>query len=238
MELSIIIPAYNEANKIGKDVAAANDFLTEQRITGEIIIVDDGSEDGTAAAAGAVQTDKKIRVNILSLNRHRGKGFAVRSGVMQAEGKFILFADSGLCIPYQFAITGLDMIKRGECHIAHGSRKLPESTIRNPQTFSRRVSAGFFRWLMVHWIKITADLTDTQCGFKIYRGDIAGELYKKCESDGFLFDVEIILRALRSGYRIKEFPIQWTADRDSRLSLTKSPWGMMKELMRIKRKLK
>lgn len=238
MELSIIIPAFNEARKIGRDIEAAGQFLAKEKITGEIIVVDDGSADGTAAAAGKVQTAGQTPVVILSLAQHRGKGFAVRSGVAQAEGEFIMFADSGLCVPFQYAVTGLDLIKRGECHIAHGSRKLPESIIRNPQSFSRRVSAKFFRCLMIHWLKISTDLTDTQCGFKIYRGEIARKLYGQCESDGFMFDVEIILRALRSGYRIKEFPIQWTADRDSRLSLAKSPWGMMKELLRIKRKLK
>ena len=237
MELSIIIPAFNEANKIGEDVTAAGEFLTAQKITGEIIVVDDGSKDGTAAAAERVQTAEQTPVVILSLVRHRGKGFAVRSGIAQAEGEFIMFADSGLCVPFQYAVTGLNLIKRGECHIAHGSRKLPESIILNPQSFSRRVSAKFFRRLMINWLKLSTDLTDTQCGFKIYRGEIARELYGQCESDGFMFDVEIILRALRSGYRIKEFPVQWTADRDSRLSLAKSPWGMMIELLRIKRKL-
>jgi len=86
-------------------------------------------------------------------------------------------------------------------------------------------------------MKISAEFTDTQCGFKIYRGDTARRLYSQCISDGFMFDVEIIMRAKKQGYRIKEFPIEWTCDSDSRLSPTRSLWRILSELITIKRTL-
>ena len=79
------------------------------------------------------------------------------------------------------------------------------------------------------------ELTDTQCGFKIYKGDIARELYSQCVTDGFLFDIEIILRAQRKGYRIGEFPVEWACDPDSRLSVTRTPWPLLVELYKLKR---
>ena len=83
-------------------------------------------------------------------------------------------------------------------------------------------------------MKIPPELTDTQCGFKIYKGDIARHLYSECITDGFMFDIEIIIRAQKEGYRIKEFPINWSCDRDSRLSPTRSWWRVLSELMTIK----
>ncbi|MHC4623307.1 MAG: hypothetical protein ACYS4W_05325, partial [Planctomycetota bacterium] len=80
-------------------------------------------------------------------------------------------------------------------------------------------------------------ITDSQCGFKVYRGDVARKLYGECISDGFMFDVEIILRAQKEGYRIKEFPVEWVCDLDSRLSLTRAPWPVLSELITIKRRL-
>jgi hypothetical protein len=91
---------------------------------------------------------------------------------------------------------------------------------------------------VIHATKISAELTDTQCGFKIYRGDAARSLYGECVTDGFMFDIEVILRALSQGYQIKEFPIDWTCDPDSRLSPTRSIWQILAELIRIRAALK
>jgi len=92
-----------------------------------------------------------------------------------------------------------------------------------------------FHWFVILYMKIPAELTDTQCGFKIYKRDVARKLYYECSTDGFGFDIEIIMRAQKEGYRIKEFPINWTCDRDSRLSPTRSFWSILLELAAIKR---
>lgn len=237
MDLSIIIPVYNESDKIEADIKAAACFLTENRLTGEIIVVDDGSDDGTVAAAKSAGNFPDCAVKVVDNNEHRGKGFAVRTGVGEASGAFVMFVDSGLCVPYNYILPGLNLLKKAVCDIAHGSRKLPESKILIRQSRSRRVFAKLFRWLVSFWLKITPELTDTQCGFKIYRGDVAGKLYRECRIDGFMFDIEIILRAAKHGYRIKEFPIQWRADPDSRLTFKKSSGGVLAELYKIRRDL-
>ncbi len=119
-------------------------------------------------------------------------------------------------MPYKNALRGLDMLKSGACDLAHGSRKLPESRIERPQSWYRRILSRVFRWVIIRALKIPAGLTDTQCGFRMYRGDVARALYGACITDGFMFDLEIIMRASRANHRIREFPIEWTSDRDSR----------------------
>ena len=234
MDLSIIIPVWNESKKIINDIIAASDFLTESKLNGEIIIVDDGSSDDTIEVVRSVKISSNAIIHIIQNESHRGKGFAVCTGIQKSMGEYVMFADSGLCVPYSFAIKGLQLIKDKTCEIAHGSRKLQESKIIIPQTISRKISAKLFRWLVTFYMKIPKDQTDTQCGFKIYNGEIARTLYSKSKIDGFMFDIEIILMAKKNGIRIREFPIEWTADHDSRLSLVKTPWSMFKELSALR----
>jgi dolichyl-phosphate beta-glucosyltransferase len=147
----------------------------------------------------------------------------------------VMFADSGLCVPYHQALRGLRLIENGVYEIGHGSRQLKASTILKAQIWYRRFAARMFRWLVIHWLNLPSYLTDTQCGFKIYRGEAARQLYDECFTNGFIFDLEIILRARRHGYRIQEFPIVWTCDPDSRLSLARSPLVIWRELRKLKR---
>ncbi|HPD45517.1 MAG TPA: glycosyltransferase [Anaerohalosphaeraceae bacterium] len=237
MSLSIIIPAFEEGKKIARDIREATAFLKDHDIAGEIIVVDDGSQDDTAEAAERVPATVGIPCHVFRLDVNRGKGFAVRTGVAKAIGDHIMFADSGCCVPYENVLRGLEMIDKGECEIAHGSRKMDGCRINRPQSRWRRVCSRLFRWVVHSWLRMPSHLTDTQCGFKVYRGDVAKKLYAEAITDGFSFDVEIIIRAHRYGYRIKEFPVEWTCDCDSRISLRRTSFRVMRELLRIKRVL-
>ncbi len=233
MDFSIVIPAFNEAAKIGRDIEAAAAFFAENDLAGEIIIADDGSTDGTAGTAESVDLPDIVGRSIVRSENHCGKGHAVRSGIREACGDFVLFADSGLCVPFGNALRGLQLIRDGECDIAHGSRRLSDSIIRQPRSQTRRLVSGAFSALIPHVAGVPDDLTDTQCGFKLYRGDIARELYADCFTDGFLFDVEIILKACKKGHVIGEFPVEWTSDPDSRLNPLQHGFGMFAELLAI-----
>jgi len=239
MDISIVIPALNESKKISADIKAAATFLESNHLTGRVIVVDDGSSDGTGEVAKSVTPalPAGISLEVICYDSHRGKGYAVRAGIKQTVGKYVMFADSGCCVPYANVLDGLRLLKSGACDIAHGSRKLQESKIQKPQSWYRRICAGIFRWFINNSMKIGPEITDSQCGFKIYRGDVARSLYGQCVTDGFMFDVEIIMRARKQGYRIKEFPVEWACDRDSRLSPTRSLWRIVLELITIKRVL-
>lgn len=238
MDLSIVIPAYEESRKIAGDVEAAAAFLHDNNLTGEIIVVDDGSKDNTAEAAN-VNVPNDIELKIIRYGQHSGKGYAVRRGITQSTGRYVMFADSGNCVPYQDTLRGLELIKSGICDIAHGSRKMRDCHIEKAQNIYRRICSRIFHRFVIKIMKTPAELTDTQCGFKIYQGDIARELYSESITDGFTFDIEIILRALQKGYRIREFPLDWTCDPDTRLSPTRSArrifaelWGIRKNMSR------
>jgi len=235
MDLSIVIPAFEERTKIARDVEAAAAFLGGNHFAGEIIVVDDGSNDDTAEAAKNVEISPDVKLKVIRYEQHRGKGYAVRRGMKDTSGEYVMFADSGCCVPYKDTLRGLELLKSGACDIAHGSRKMRGCHIEKAQSLYRRVCSKIFHWFVIHDMKIPAEFTDTQCGFKMYRGDVARHLYGQCITDGFMFDIEIIMRAQKEGYRIKEFPIDWTCDRDSRLSPTRSSGRVLSELMTIRR---
>ncbi len=237
MDLSIVIPAFNEAAKIERDVLAAEAFLAGEALEGEILVVDDGSDDATCEAACAVGLRPGTRLRVLRFERHAGKGRAVREGMLRTEGRIVMFADAGLCVPFDNALRGMKLIEGGPCEIAHGSRKLASSLITLPQPFYRRAISKLFRAVVHAVMGIPWRLTDTQCGFKLYRGDVGRELYAATRSDGFVFDVEVLLRALRRGYRVKEFPVEWCCDIDSRLHPARSAAAILKDLVEIRLRL-
>ncbi|MBN1126990.1 MAG: glycosyltransferase [Sedimentisphaerales bacterium] len=235
MDISIIIPAFEESHKIRKDIETAWQFLQDHSLTGEIIVVDDGSSDDTALAAKAVGKELDAPLRVIRYEPNQGKGHAVRIGIVQSVGDYVMFADAGTCVPYDNALRGLEMIRSGQCDIANGSRRINGCQIDSQQTAIRRFCSKSFRKVIRLFMGIPRELTDTQCGFKVYRGEIARRLYALSKIDGFTFDVEIILLARQKGYRIREFPVDWTCDCDSRISIHKTSIHVFKELFRIRR---
>ena len=158
--------------------------------------------------------------------------------MVNSRGRYILFIDSGGCIPWEEIRRGLDPVMRNECDIAHASRRLPGSIIVRPQSWPRRLAAWLFRIAFTRLLGLPHDLSDTQAGLKIYRGESGRSLYRACGADGFLFDAEIILRARRAGCRIHEFPVTWKADPDSRLHMAGVLWPLLREALAIKKRLR
>ena len=235
MQLSIIIPALNEDAKIAQDIQAAIDFISKQNFTGEIIVVDDGSTDNTSQIAKQSVPPAGIELKVITFKHNKGKGAAVKAGFLESKGDLVMFADAGSCVPLEDALPGFDMINAGLCQIAHASRRHPETVINRAQTFFRRMTSLAFRKFAHILIGVPRNLSDTQCGFKIYKGAVAHKLYADLKTEGFVFDIEVVLRAKKAGYSIKEFPIHWTMDPDTRISASRNSLEILKEMFKIKK---
>lgn len=238
IELSIIIPVFNEAAKIQKDILAADDYCTSKNLSAEIIVVDDGSTDDTSKVVTKTASQINTHCFLEQLEQNFGKGRAVKTGILKSTGKYVLFADSGNCIPFSNMEPGLKMITSGKCLIAHGSRKLSDCSIQKSQSAYRKFCSDIFKSLLVGSINKRASLTDSQCGFKLYDGTIARQLYQQSIIDGFMFDIEIILLALANGHTITEFPVNWTCDLDSRLKPIQQFPKIIYDLIKLKKRFK
>jgi dolichyl-phosphate beta-glucosyltransferase len=236
LKISIIIPALNERDKIGRDLQAARDFLTSSNLEGEIIVVADGSTDDTIEAAEVfARTAPDVRV--LPLTSQRGKGAAIKRGIEVARGSIIMFADAGLCVPFEDALLGLALLDAGSCDLAHGSRSDPKTVVLRVQPLWRRLGSRAFRSLLYLVMGIPRTIGDTQCGFKLYHADVARALFADLFTAGYMFDVEIILRAVKRGYVIAGFPVRWSNDADSRYHPIKGTVQILRQLAKIRLRL-
>jgi dolichyl-phosphate beta-glucosyltransferase len=235
MDLSIVIPAYNERTKIRHDILDAADFVRREYLEAEILVADDGSSDGTVEEARRTAVTGPADLRVIPCNEHKGKGCAVRAGIAASRGEVILCVDSGRCVPFSAALPAMGWIRDSSCQVAIGSRRLPESRIVRGQPWHRRISSRALHRMLVLNFPELRDVPDTQCGFKVYSGPVGRELFRESIIDGFLFDVEILVRAMRKGYTVRQFPIEWTCDPDSRLSPGRSIGPVLAELARIRR---
>jgi glycosyltransferase involved in cell wall biosynthesis len=236
LDLSIVIPAFKEEAKIQVDIDAAFAFLEQERLRGEVIVVDDGSPDNTTAIARAAMS-KYPGLQVLSYLPNRGKGHALRYGIARARGRNVLFADAGLCVPYQIAKIALAMLDMRMCDVANGSRRM-RGSVKKAQPLYRRLGSQAFGIIIHTFMGIPGYISDTQCGFKAYRLSVAQRLYGESFTDGFMFDTEIILRALKEGYTILEFPVVWENDADTRFNPRTGSLRLLKELVVIRRGLR
>lgn len=215
--LSIVIPAYNEANRIGPSLRKISTYCGGRRDLCEIIVVDDGSLDGTDLVLREA-AEKNPLVRMIRQSSNTGKGCAVRQGILCAYGARIAFCDADLSSPIEELdqlIAHLDM----GYDIAIGSRVHKVSGKRVVRGPLRRTMATVFN-LLARGLLIR-NIADTQCGLKAFNRAAARDLFARQTVTGLAFDVELLWRAQRSGYRIAEVPVSWVEDADSRIR----PWS-------------
>ncbi|MCX7012344.1 MAG: glycosyltransferase family 2 protein [Candidatus Sumerlaeota bacterium] len=225
--LSVVIPAYNEERRIGATLQAIGAYLDKQTFSSEIVVVDDGSRDQTATVARRARPKARLLTNEIN----HGKGYTVRRGVSEARGEIILFSDADLSTPIEEFDGFLHHFKEG-ADIVIGSRALPQSRIERHQGRLRETAGRIFNQLL----RFAAGLPfhDTQCGFKAFRRPVAREVFARQRVEGWGFDAELIVIAMKRGYRIDEVPVRWVNSPDSRLRIWRDAPRMFLDLLRIR----
>ncbi len=201
--LSVVLPAYNEEARLPATLAAWSEFLAAQPYRWELVVADDGSRDGTAAAADDFASGHP-GVCVVRLPQNRGKGGAVREGVLAARGDVILFADADLGIPAHFAAAALATIDAG-ADVATGERSL--RTYASEERSVTRLLAGLAVQISRRVLALTF-VRDSQCGFKAFRRGAANAIFSRALIDSFAFDIEVLYLARRLGYRVRPFPVE------------------------------
>src|SRR5918996_5775383 len=204
---SIVIPCFNEAARIGKTLSATLDYLAAAAPESELIVVNDGSTDATATIAREVLSNTKIATRLLENFPNRGKGAAVRSGLLAAQKPIGLFSDADLSTPLEEIPKLIEPIANGEIDIAFGSRALDRGLIGVHQPWRREQAGRAFNLL----VRVATGLPfwDTQCGFKAFRLDVCRPILEAAKADGFGFDVELLYLAQQAKLRMREIPVRW-----------------------------
>lgn len=227
MEISVVIPSYNDRKRIDPTLKKFLKYLKKRFNKYEIIVVDDGSDDGTEKA---VSSYKNKGVRLIKNKKNMGKGFSVKRGVLSAKYSLVMFSDSDLATPIDELEKLMKFIKEYDVVIA--SRNMNESDVRTKQPFYRHIIGKTFPKIVN--LLILRGIKDTQCGFKLFKTEKAKKIFSLQTFNRFSFDVEILFIARKLGYKIKEVPVVWIDKKGSTVHPVKDGFNMLIDLFRIK----
>lgn len=225
--VSIVIPAWNEAQRIGATLERILQFSQQSPYAIDILVVDDGSTDSTSAVAGQYEG-----VSVLTLPVNRGKGAAVRAGMKASKGDIVLFSDADLSTPIEEFDNIIPAIAKGEADVSIGSRALDRSKVQVHQPWYRELMGRCFN--VIVQILVFRGITDTQCGFKAFSRKAILAVVDDATIDGFSFDVELLFLAKRAGMRIQQTPVVWINDDRSTVNPITDSLRMIVELFKIR----
>ncbi|HEX5386787.1 MAG TPA: dolichyl-phosphate beta-glucosyltransferase [Gemmatimonadales bacterium] len=228
--VSVVVPAYNEEGRLEPTVREIAEYFRASGRSIECIVVDDGSRDGTSGVAAALAAEFP-EVRLIRLAENRGKGYAVRSGMVNARGALVLFTDADGATPIA-ELERLEAAVAAGADVAIGSRGLAGAgvTVR-ARTYRRWIGRAFH--LLVRLLA-TGKYVDTQCGFKLFRGEVAHDLFSRMRTAGFGFDVELLVMAEQRGYAVAEVPVNWTHRAGSKVNLASDCLAMAWDVARVR----
>jgi dolichyl-phosphate beta-glucosyltransferase len=233
-KISIVVPAYNEAGRLGGSLRTIVAYLNDQREASELIVVDDGSIDNTAEVAEQSMGDAgAVATRVIRYEKNRGKGYAARTGLLAAQANIALFSDADLSTPITETPKLVDPIRRGKYDLTFGSRALDRRLIGVHQPWRREQGGRVFNLI----VRLATGLPfwDTQCGFKAFRMNVCRPLIETAQIDRFGFDVELIYLAHLARLRLCEIPVRWDNDPASKVAVMRDSWRMVDEVRRIRR---
>jgi len=230
LQYSIVIPAYNEQARIGATLDRVMAYLKDRCWAAEVLVVNDGSNDNTAAIV-QFAARRYPNLRLIENRENRGKGYSVRNGILQSRALIVMFTDADLSAPIEEAERLFAAIREG-ADIAIGSRWLDRSRQTLRQPIYRRFFGRCFN--CVTRLVMNLPLVDTQCGFKAFRREVAMIVFQRQRIERWSFDPEILYIALRLGYKVREVPVNWGHDKRSRISYLRDGLKMLQDLLAIR----
>ena len=230
---SIVIPAFNEAGRISGTLRATLEYLGRVSPESELIVVNDGSTDATSEVVRDVFSEPtRVATRLLEHFPNRGKGAAVRQGLLAASKPIGLFSDADLSTPIEEARKLVEPIAAGELDVAFGSRALDRTLIGHRQPWRREQGGRVFNLI----VRLATGLPfwDTQCGFKAFRLDVFRPILETAKTDGFGFDVELLYLARKAGLRLEEIPVRWNHNEGSKVSFLRDSVRMLREIASLR----
>jgi dolichyl-phosphate beta-glucosyltransferase len=233
--LSVVIPAYNEARRLPETLQVIQRFAADRFEAVEILVVDDGSTDGTVAAAEAFASTARspVSVRVLSNGRNLGKGASVRNGMLAATEPWILMTDADLSTPIEDLPALYAALSEGGADVALGSRALADSRLEVRQPIYREFMGRTFNRMVQ--VLLLGGIRDTQCGFKLFKRAAAHAIFSRAKVDRFAFDVEAVFLARKLGLGVAEIPVTWRNSPHSTVSPLRDSAQMFLDVVRIKR---
>ena len=231
MDISLVIPAYNESGIIMDTIQTVSARLAELTAEYEVLVVDDGSPDGLAELVRGC-CDPRVRLEGYASNR--GKGCAVRTGMLAAQGDLILCTDADLAYGVDVFAGLLERLRTGEADLVIGSRRMGGEGYKNYPPLRILMSKCFA--LLSHMISGLP--YDTQCGIKAYRRQAARAIFSRCTTDGFSFDFEVLMRADRLGLKVEQIPVSVINFRESKVNVVRDSARMFRDVFRIRKKVR
>jgi len=231
---SLVIPAFNEAQRIGQTLRAALGYLETTSPQSELIVVNDGSTDATSEIVRDVFAARTgVSARLLEHSPNRGKGAAVRQGLLAATTPIGLFSDADLSTPIEEAPKLIEPIAAGQLDVAFGSRALDRKLIGDHQPWRREQGGRVFNLI----VRFATGLPywDTQCGFKAFRLDVFRPILERAKTDGFGFDVELLFLARQANLRMKEIPVRWNHVEGSKVSFLRDSLRMLREIAALRK---
>lgn len=229
-KLAVIVPAYDEEVRLGKTLDRLVEYLSTQPYTWSVTVVSDGSTDRTDQIVTAFGQDHP-QVGLIAYSPNHGKGYAVRKGMLEVPGDYLLFSDADLAAPIEEIEKLWTHIESG-ADVAIGSRPLRESTLEVRQPWYRELLGRVFN-KVVQMLAVPG-IDDTQCGFKLFRQEAATRIFARCKLDGFGFDFESLMVARDLGYTIAEVPIRWAHQEGSKVVLMRDGPRMIRDLVKLR----
>ena len=229
IELSIVIPVYNEEKNIGRLIGECQTYFDRTGRSYELILVDDGSEDRSSEKIRELCSEK---VHLVTLDRNRGKGCAVRRGVLASRGRMVFYTDSDLAYGLDVILKMAEILEDG-ADLILGSRNL-QSGGYGDYPFIRTLASRIYSWIIT---MVSGADYDTQCGIKGFRKDCAARLFEQVQTEGYAFDLEVILLAEKAGMTIREYPVTILQQGDSSVNLLRSSASMLRDVTRIRKRI-